>query len=206
MGDSALQRLSAGNDNVAIGVNASSQNLNGVRNVAIGNGALYTNFNSNNVAIGYNAGYNEGGSSKLYIENSNADKDNALIFGDFAADSLTLNGKTVVRDNAVVRGFTKLGGYGTEVPNIKMKTITGTTPAVDNFASYATGIADAKVLSFDVLVEYAGGWKMPPSYRDAAGYEYNVQFQSGNLVIINKSGNSANIGAKPFRVLITYEQ
>jgi hypothetical protein len=79
------------------------------------------------------------------------------------------------RDNAVIRGFTKLGGYGADVPNIKMITIT--TPAVDNFLAYPTGIADAKVLSFSVLVEYSGGWKIPPSYRDAPGMSIMYSFR-----------------------------
>jgi carbonic anhydrase/acetyltransferase-like protein (isoleucine patch superfamily) len=196
-----------GSNNIALGREALAGNNDGDNNIGIGYrvGNGITN-GSNNIFIGNNSGGVLNVSNKLFIENSNADKDNALIYGDFAADSISLNAKTVVRDNAVIRGYTKLGGYGTDVPNIKMITITGTTPAVDNFLAYPTGIADAKVLSFSVLVEYAGGWKMPPSYRDAAGYEYNVQFQAGNVVIVNKLGNSANIGAKPFRVLITYEQ
>lgn len=225
IGSKAMYRNTIGNGNTAIGFEALKSNTVGSGNTAIGSGALFFSnvgadkntaigldalvnniTGSSNVALGYQAGFSELGSNKLYIESSNTDKNNALIYGDFAADSLLLNAKTVVRDNAIVRGFTKLGGYGTDVPNIKMITITGTTPAVDSFASYATGIADAKVLSFSVLVEYAGGWKIPPSYRDAAGYEYNVQFQGGGVLIINKLGNSASIGAKPFRVLITYEQ
>ena len=231
IGDSALYNLGSllvgptqATGNIAIGSRNMYNNIYGINNISIGREAFRATYDaSNNIGIGYRVGdgitfgnsnifigNNAGGildvSNRLFIENSNADKDNALIYGDFAADSLTLNAKTVIRDNAIVKGFTKLGGYGTEVPNIKMKTITGTTPTVDNFLSYPTGIADNKVLSFDVLVEYSSGWKMPPSYRDAAGYEYNVQFQGGNVVIINKAGNSANIGTKPFRVLITYEQ
>jgi Chaperone of endosialidase len=43
-------------------------------------------------------------SDKLYIENSSANKDNALIYGDFAADSLQLNAKTLIRDKLGVKG------------------------------------------------------------------------------------------------------
>lgn len=203
MGDSALQRLLAGNDNVAIGVNASSQNLNGVRNVAIGNGALYTNFNSNNVAIGYNAGYNEGGSSKLYIENTNADKDNALIYGDFAADSLNLNADVTIRD------FTRLGAISSGAPAVKMKKIlVPVGPAVNGNVNYpfGGGITDSKIIGVNVLMTYSGTTKIPPGYIDVAGYEYNIQVQFNGITVINKNGNSANIGAKPISILITYEE
>ncbi len=45
---------------------------------------------SNNVMIGYQAGYSETGSNKLYIDNSNTTS--PLIYGDFANDELTING------------------------------------------------------------------------------------------------------------------
>jgi hypothetical protein len=218
MGDSAMQRLSAGNDNIAIGVNASSQNLNGVRNVAIGNGALYTNFNSNNVAIGYNAGYNEGGSSTLYIENSNADKNNALIYGDFAADSLTLNAKTVVRDNAVIRGYTKLGGYEADVPSIKMKELSGTTGtaastgAASIIAISLGGVDASKILAVNVLVGVAANvlW-IPPSYDSDPRLKYNYFVHTnGNIYIQNSSSDCTSPGDhicnKDVKVIITYKQ
>jgi trimeric autotransporter adhesin len=100
-----------GNGNIAIGVRALSANEFGNNNTAIGTGALeISSFpplslsGSGNVAIGYNAGFNEVNSDKLYIENSSANKDNALIYGDFAADSLMLNAKTLIRDKLGVKG------------------------------------------------------------------------------------------------------
>jgi trimeric autotransporter adhesin len=203
IGDSAAQRIVDGTDNIAIGSDALSQNVLGIRNVAIGAGALYTNFNSANVAIGYNAGYNEGGGGKLYIENSNADKNNALIYGDFDNDSLNLNAKVNIKN------YTRLGQQTDGAPAIKMKKlIIPVGPAVDGFQSYpmGSGITDAKVIGAQIFVIYASPWKIPASYRDAAGYEFNYQVQANNIVIINKAGNSANIGTKPFTVLITYEE
>ena len=67
-------------------------------------------------------------------------------------------------------------------------------------------LAPVGVLGVQIFVNYNSIWKIPASYKDAAGYEFNYQVQSGNIVIINKSGNSANIGAKPFTILITYEE
>ncbi|MFH2094997.1 MAG: hypothetical protein ABIJ16_04790, partial [Bacteroidota bacterium] len=50
----------------------------------------YLNFDGDsNVFIGNQAGYNETGSSLLYIDNS--DTDEPLIYGDFATDKVTIN-------------------------------------------------------------------------------------------------------------------
>lgn len=79
-------------NNVAVGANALivSQTNN---NTAIGTGALSGNSTgSGNVALGYNAGSAETGSNKLYIENSAATGDAALIYGDFGTDVVRVNG------------------------------------------------------------------------------------------------------------------
>ena len=213
--------------NTAVGYNAQKQ-TNGFGNTAIGafagtyvNGNFNTIIGSQNqtwttpksingsVFIGLDAGQFKSTSDKLYMENSGANKDDALIYGDFSADSLLLNAKTVVRNNAVVKGYTKLGGYEADVPSIKMKKISvAAGPAVNAVQSYplGSGITDAKVVGIQVLMNYAGTWKIPPSYIDATGYEYNVQVQNNNIVVILKSGNSANIGEKPISVIVTYEE
>ena len=82
-------------------------------------------------------------------------------------------------------------------------------PAVDAFVNYpfGGGIIDSKVLGVSVLVSYDGGTsKVPPSYRDAAGLEYNVQVQFNGVTILNKAGNSALLGGKPTTILVTYEE
>jgi hypothetical protein len=219
IGDYAMQRNTSGQSNVAIGINALDYLESGVSNTAIGAFALRSNVSNNNiVAIGRNAGYLSTSSNKLFIESvetppsifpETTEGSTALIFGDFAADSLLLNGKTVVRNNAVVKGYTKLGGYDADVPSIKMKKISiPAGPAINTFQSYplGSGITDAKVVGIQVLLNYAGSWKMPPGYIDVAGYEYNVQVQNNNIVIILKNGNSANIGGKPISIIVTYEE
>ncbi|MFC1649844.1 FG-GAP-like repeat-containing protein, partial [Patescibacteria group bacterium] len=85
-----------GNNNILIGREAgrgTSASTAANNNTIIGYQAGY-NLNSSdvgNVYLGYQAGYNETGSNKLYIENSNANPNNALIYGDFSADEITLN-------------------------------------------------------------------------------------------------------------------
>ena len=67
LGFAALRSTSTGQNNTAIGYNAGYSNTTG----------------SNSVFIGNQAGYNETGNNKLYIENTTADANNALIYGDF---------------------------------------------------------------------------------------------------------------------------
>jgi hypothetical protein len=52
--------------------------------------AGYSATGSGNVFIGNRAGYNETGSNKLYIDNTNTST--PLIAGDFAANTVTING------------------------------------------------------------------------------------------------------------------
>jgi trimeric autotransporter adhesin len=182
-------------------------------NVALGYFAGYNNTGlANNVFIGRAAGYNNKGSNKLYVESGGFLKDSttSLIYGDFEADSLLLNAKTVVRNNAVIRGFTKLGGYGTDVPSIKTKKITGIGPAVNGNLAVVLGLDAAKIISVQIFMQYGAAPTptkvLPPGYTLIAGYEYQFEIDGANILITNKGANSANIGNKPFRMFITYEE
>ena len=97
IGGEALERNDAGNGNIAVGNRALFKNDNGFGNTAIGSQAGYQNISGdNNVFLGKFAGYNETGNNKLYIENSQALPEDALIYGDFDADQLSFNGKVGV--------------------------------------------------------------------------------------------------------------
>ncbi|MBN1779780.1 hypothetical protein JW948_01520 [bacterium] len=111
-GSSALSSNTTGHYNTAIGYFALIYNNTGQGNVGIGWGSNYYNqagsnntiigFNagsgtslhdkSGNIFIGYEAGYNETGSNKLYIENSNSTA--PLIGGDFSTNRVGINSKT----------------------------------------------------------------------------------------------------------------
>jgi len=113
--------------------------------------------------------------------------------------------------NVDINGYTRLGKLSEGAPEVKMKKIIiPVGPGVDGIAnfSFGSGITDDKVLGVDVLMKYdnAGPSKIPPSYRDAPGYEYNIQVQFNGITIINKPGNSANIGGKQITILVTYEE
>ncbi|MBN1162773.1 hypothetical protein JXA34_03455, partial [Patescibacteria group bacterium] len=100
---------SAGNNNIAIGYYAGRYNRNGSNNVAIGyeagRGTTYAN-KSGDVFLGYQAGYYENNSNRLYIENSNSTT--PLIWGDFANDLL---------------GFYASVGIGTTNPTNKLQVV-----------------------------------------------------------------------------------
>jgi hypothetical protein len=60
--------------------------------VFIGSSSGYDNVTGEeNIFIGYGAGYNEKGSRKLYIDNTNTSS--PLVYGDFTSNTLTVNGK-----------------------------------------------------------------------------------------------------------------
>jgi hypothetical protein len=76
----------------------------GSRNTILGTeaGQNGTNY-SDNVFIGYQAGANETGSGKLYIENSNSAT--PLIGGDFTANTVTIGG-TLTANSLITAGGT----------------------------------------------------------------------------------------------------
>lgn len=109
-----------------------------------------------------------------------------------------------------VAGYSKLGDDAT-APKIKIKKITDVGPAINGNKPIAHGIADAsKILSIQIFMEYgatpSSTKTIPPNYTLISGYEYQFEIDGANILISNKSGNSANIGNKNFRMLITYEQ
>ncbi|MFD2540765.1 hypothetical protein ACFSSB_00425 [Lacinutrix gracilariae] len=75
-----------------------NDNATSNRNIGLGYQALASNIaGEGNVALGYRAGFNETGSDKLYIDNT--DTNNPLIYGDFNTDKLTLNGDVNITGN-----------------------------------------------------------------------------------------------------------
>jgi trimeric autotransporter adhesin len=92
-----------GNENTVVGAVALYNNTGGSFNTVIGRLAGYTNLiGDKNLFLGYKAGYNETGSNKLYVANSDTDKDNSLIYGEFDNKYLKLNALTSVRDALIL--------------------------------------------------------------------------------------------------------
>ena len=107
-GNSALSKNSSGKFNTAIGQAALKLLVNGNNNTAVGEDALYNNKSgSGNVALGMEAGRNETGSNKLYINNDSSSS--PLIWGDFANDSIKINGEFHVTNNTIFDGKVGIG-------------------------------------------------------------------------------------------------
>jgi hypothetical protein len=111
-GVQALRANQAGNNNTAFGYQTLSGNPTVAGNVstfsnstAVGYQSFYNNLTgSGNVGLGYQAGFNETTGNKLYIENSNADASNALIYGEFDTNILRTN-STFQIGNPAVTGY-----------------------------------------------------------------------------------------------------
>jgi len=112
VGSQTLVSSETGNYNSAIGFKAGFQSNTGALNTFLGAESGYTTDGSSNVMIGYQSGRsnsgsgniflgkesgeNETGSNRLYIDNSNSAT--PLIGGDFAADTVRINGDLSIRD------------------------------------------------------------------------------------------------------------
>ncbi|MEZ4777845.1 MAG: hypothetical protein R2786_00485 [Flavobacteriaceae bacterium] len=109
IGPGASENIRTGSNNISIGLSAMSRNRTGDDNIGIGNFSGFNNDTaaSGNIFIGTWAGFNEfSGSNKLYIENSTANANNALIYGEFDNDFLRINGTLEVNDQLQVGNYT----------------------------------------------------------------------------------------------------
>ena len=110
MGYEALRGNTTGNRNTGVGSSSLRFNTTGSNNVAIGPNSGFNNNGSSNLFIGFRAG--EAGSNMLYI--SNSETVNPLLKGDFSASTLKVNSKTT--------GFLAVGDFDAVSP---MPTPTG---------------------------------------------------------------------------------
>ena len=117
-----------GCNNIANGYQALCSNTTGSNNIAIGYNALLKNTTgSTNIAIGYNAGCCEIGSNKLYIANSSTV--NPLIYGDFSAKCVKINGNLIITGCTCSNKFIENGTclVNTYLSKTIFNTYTGTT-------------------------------------------------------------------------------
>ena len=92
-----------GGGNTFLGMSAGANNDTGSNNTFVGLDAGASNRSGNgNVFLGIDAGFNETGSNKLYI--SNSDTSAPLIYGEFDNSIVGINGKLGIGTQAPVRG------------------------------------------------------------------------------------------------------
>jgi len=139
----------SGSHNLAIGFQSLLFNSSGSYNIGIGSNTGASNSSgSNNIYLGHSAGTPETGSNKLYIENSGANADNALIYGEFDANILRTNSQFQI-GNPTGTGFAFPTVDGTA--NQIMQTdgsgaiswVDGTTLGSDDHDFYEEGTTNA---------------------------------------------------------------
>ena len=100
IGYATLYNNTIGDKNTALGSLAGYTLASGDANTALGFQALQTcSTGSNNVAIGQNAGYNELGSNKFYIDSTSlttGTSATALIYGDFVTGKVYIKGQQIL--------------------------------------------------------------------------------------------------------------
>lgn len=174
---------SNGNYNTAIGNAALRQNATGSNNTAVGFESLRNVTGSGNIAIGYQAGRAETGNNKLYIENSSADANNALIYGDFGASPkiLRTNGQFQI-GNPSVAGYALPTSRGT-AGQILQTNGTGTTNWVDtvsNISIVRTNLSTNQSLG-------TGGWQKVNF--DTVVFDTNNEYNTtSNRFVATKAG------------------
>ena len=222
-GGNAGVKTTTGANNTMLGYSAGQDNLAGVENTYIGSRAgIFTvgDYNTNvgfrsgasvflgstNTFIGYKADGVSGLSNATAIgANSIVGASNSLVLGGLGVNAVKVGiGVSIPTSELEVNGFTKLGSAA---PAIKTLKFTGTTGAAQGSTTFIPhGVTSSKILAVNILLDFAVGSSVPSSYAGSNGYEFNYYTTATDIVVWTKSGNSANILSKPFRILITYEQ
>ena len=166
-GSSSGNANNGGNNNAFFGASAGAKNTSGSNNTYLGFSAGSNNLGTGNVFIGSNSGpsANQLGSSlsnTLFIDNST--NSNPLIWGDFAADLLKMNGKVGI-------------GAVTTFP---------TNPLYTNYKLFVTG----GILADEVRVALSsGGTWADYVFED----DYKLKTLSEVEQFINQNGHLPNV-------------
>lgn len=155
---------SSGSYNTYLGQQTGESNRSGANNTFLGALSGNTTLGNNNVFLGYKSGFNMTGANnvligteagtnqnldnKLYIENTSTT--NPLIWGDFSADQLKLNGKVGIGGNSIT-GF---GNFPTSAGSVN----------VSNYNLFVKG----GILTEEVRVNLSTAWAdyvFNPNYK-----------------------------------------
>jgi hypothetical protein len=180
-----------GNFNTYLGAQAAEFKTGGSNNTIIGNAAGSSNTDgSGNVFIGSEAGFSEGGSNKLYIENSNTTT--PLIGGDFSADKVGINGlPDPASATFQVFGDSRLGYNGTSIDAVIKATVIVDLPAIAAGTSWIQTFTISNVLpggSVNISPGTALGDGLDISYaRVSASGTVEVKFRNNSSGSIDPS-------------------
>ena len=166
-------------DNSILGFKGGLSLNTGSNNVMLGSESGYSvEDGSGNVFLGYKSGYNELGSDKLYIDNS--DTSSPLIYGDFAANALTINGTLATTSSATVGANATVNGT-----YMRMFNNPGTGALPTNYV-YQGGSANSTAKEFAFAVNDAL-WVTSNAYIDG----------TANIVGNTTIGGNVGIGIVP---------
>jgi len=126
VGTSAGSGNTTGQDNIFIGQNAGLGNTTESANIYIGNGAGNSATGLNCLLIGRNAGVTNGTNDRLMIDNTGTGTNEPLIDGDFANNTLQINGAVTLGTN----GSTDVHRINTTITDTPGLTGTGTAESL----------------------------------------------------------------------------
>lgn len=209
-----------GNNNTCIGSNSGYWNLAGNQNTMIGSFAGYgpeSQSISGSVFLGYEAGSNEAGNNKLYIENSNSSS--PLIYGEFDNDLLRVNGTLHIKNE--YKFPTVDGGNGQVLKTDGSGLLSW---GVDQGALNLDGLSDAKTIGPSIFIGQGAGENDNNNsnsnlgigenalYTNSSGYDnlaigenalYDIVSGDYNLSIGNNS--SPNLVGGEYNLVIGHE-
>lgn len=174
IGVNALSNSLSGFSSVGIGYRSGAFDTISLRNVYLGSNAgaggqvsSDRHDKSNNVMVGYSSGENaqgdanvflgfesgkdESGDNKLYIENSDADPSNALIYGEFDSNILRVNGKLGIETTGAPSDKLHVVANGSE-DLFRLQLGASTKMRIFNNGSISLGTNNSGISSGDVYV------------------------------------------------------
>lgn len=172
LGSSSGRDATTGNYNVYLGVSSGMDNSTGSNNVFIGTEAGLEVYGSNNIFIGSKSGPGnfDTVNNQLYINGSTNYSEIPLIWGDFSADQLKLNGKVGIGGDSTT-GF---GSYPTTAGGV-------------NVSAYKLFVKGG-ILTEEVRVSLASTWADYVFNKD-----YNLKPLSEVESFIKENGHLPNV-------------
>ncbi len=182
-GCNSLNQNQTGYYNSAFGSSAMEKNATGVENTIVGARAMYNNTSgSGNVAIGFLAGFNEMGSNKLYIDNSNSAT--PLIYGEFDTDTVVINGDLGISGTLTVTDSISLA-------DALLDSITSNQMRIGNitYTNYNQSILDDASITAPTAI---CGWGSVYIFNSGTLAEYGQFYfnTDGSVVLTDYSANT----------------
>ncbi len=189
IGFANLQRNTGGR-NVSVGARAGQYNVAGAVNTFIGYGSGRSNTGTGNVFLGYYSGGNSGNvNSQLYIDNSSTGA--PLIWGDFASNTLRVNGTMQVNDPGAT-GYIFPAARGTNGQILQTDAagnLSWVNPAVDSDNQDLGLTGNSLSLTNDATTVDLSGYLDNTDAQTLTLTGNSLSISGGNSVILPGGGN-----------------